>query len=87
MINDIASIPFKILDWLYNFAPIGAYFDMWEELTGLVASYRMTLTHLLEGIYFVFGKQLVITVWDFWIVICICALVFALINLIGQFVP
>lgn len=87
MLNDIAQIPLDFLDWLYENPFIGAYFDMWEDLGDAISSYSGTLTNLLEGVYFFFTKDLVVFTFNFWLVICLAAFIFALINLIGQFIP
>lgn len=87
MINKLVGVFLNILDWFYDFFDLAYYFDFWNTLTGNLAQQHSTLQNILEGIYFFMGKQLVVFVWDFSIAVFVLAIVFAIINLIGQFVP
>lgn len=82
MINSILEAPFKILDWLYSLAPIGAFFDMLEDISSMLANSRMEITKLLEGIYFIVGKQLVIFILTCFVIICVFKIVMAIVNLV-----
>jgi hypothetical protein len=87
MINKLVDVFIYILDWVYTLGTVHEYFEFWDTLTGYIADYRFTLTNLLEGIYFFVGKTLVVFVWDFSIAVFCLAIIFAIVNLIGQFVP
>ena len=82
MINSILEAPFKILDWLYSLAPIGAFFDMLEDISTMLSNSRMEITKLLEGIYFVVGKQLVIFILTAFVIIVVFKIVMAIVNLV-----
>lgn len=82
MINSILEAPFKILDWLYSLAPIGAFFDMLEDISTMLGNSRMEITKLLEGIYFVVGKQLVIFILTAFVIIVAFKIVMAIVNLV-----
>ena len=87
MINLLIDFAIKILNWIYTLGTVSEYFEFWNTVTGYISAYRTTLTNLLEGIYFFMGKTLVTFVWDFSIGVFVLAIIFAIINLIGQFVP
>lgn len=87
MINKLVDVGLYILDWIYSFDVVEDYFYFWNNLTGYIASYQYTLTEILEGLYFFLGKTLVTFTFDFSIVIFCMAIFFAIVNLIGQFVP
>lgn len=87
MINKLVDVFISVLDWFYDFFDLSYYFDFWNTLTGNIAQEHATFETILEGIYFFMGKSLVVFVWDFSIAVFVLAIVFALINLIGQFVP
>lgn len=87
MINKLVDVFISILDWFYDFFDLSYYFDFWNTLTGYISQKHSTFETILEGIYFFMGKNLVIFVWNFSIAVFVLAIVFALINLIGQFVP
>lgn len=87
MINKLVDVFISILDWFYDLFDLAYYFDFWNTLTGNIAQEHETFETILEGIYFFLGKSLVTFVWDFSIAVFVLAIVFALINLIGQFVP
>lgn len=87
MINLLVDVFIKILNWVYTLGTVSEYFEFWNTLTGYISSYQFTLTNILEGIYFFLGKTLVVFVWDFSIAVFCLAIIFAIINLIGQFVP
>lgn len=87
MINLLVQVFLDILDWIYTLGTVSEYFEFWNTLTGYISSYQYTLINILEGIYFFLGKTLVTFVWDFSIGVFVLAIIFAIINLIGQFVP
>ena len=87
MINKLVDVFLNILDWFYNFFDLANYFDFWNTLTGNLSANHDTIQTILRGIYFFMGKTLVVFVWDFSIAVFCMAIIFAIINLIGQFVP
>ena len=87
MINKLVDVFIYILDWVYTIGTVSEYFEFWNTLTGYIADYQYTLTNILEGIYFFLGKTLVVFTWNFSIAVFCLAIVFAIVNLIGQFVP
>lgn len=87
MINILVGVFLNILDWFYDFFDLAHYFDFWNTLTGYLSAQHDTLKNILEGIYFFMGKGIVTFIWDFGIGIFVLAIIFAIINLIGQFVP
>lgn len=82
MINGILEAPFKILDWLYSLEPIGAFFDMLQDLSDMLSSSRLEITKLLEGIYFVVGKQLVIFIVTVFFIVVAFKIIMAIINIV-----
>jgi hypothetical protein len=82
MINAFLDGIFNGLDLIYNFGPIGAFFDMLEDFSDMLSSYRLEITHVLEGIYFITGKQLVIFVLTCFGIICVFKLIMAIVNLV-----
>lgn len=82
MINSILEAPFKILDWLYTLAPIATFFDMLEDVNSMLSSSRSEITKLLEGVYFIVGKQLVIFVLTCFVIICVFKIVMAIVNIV-----
>lgn len=82
MINAILEAPFKILDWLYSFEDIQAFFDKFQEISSMLGSSRPEITKLLEGIYFIVGKQLVIFIFTCFIIICVFKIVMAIVNIV-----
>lgn len=87
MINELVDVFVTFLDWIYTLGTVQEYFEFWNTLTGYIAKEQTTLISILEGIYFFLGKTLVVFVWDFSIGVFCLAIIFAIINLIGQFVP
>ena len=82
MINAFLEAPFKILDWLYSFEDIQAFFDKFQEISSMLASSRSEITKLLEGIYFIVGKQLVIFIFTCFIIICAFKIAMAILNIV-----
>ena len=87
MINKIIDVFLSILDWFYNTFDLAYYFDFWNTLTGNLSAQHDTIQTILRGIYFFMGKTLVTFVWDFAIAVFCLAIIFAIINLIAQFIP
>lgn len=87
MVNKLVDVGLYILDFLFGTQAWQDYFDFWIDLTGYIADYRYQLTQILEGIYFFLGKTMVVFIWDYSIAVFCIAIVFALIYIIGQYVP
>lgn len=87
MINKLVDVAIYILDYIYTLGTVSEYFEFWNDLTGYIVDYRTTFVGILEGLYFFIGKTLVHFTWNFSIAVFCIAIVFAVINLIGQFVP
>lgn len=87
MINLLIQVFIDLLNWVYSIGTVSEYFEFWNTITGYIAQEQYTLTKILEGIYFFVGKSLVVFVWDFSMGVFALAIIFAIINLIGQFVP
>ena len=87
MINLLVDVFLNFLDWVYTLGTVQEYFEFWNTITGYIAAEQYTLTQILEGIYFFVGKTLVVFVWDFSMGVFALAIIFAIINLIGQFIP
>lgn len=87
MINDIII---KLIESLSDFytriglhsliSSLIGYLDDWQSYSTLFESY-------LAGVYFLFGKALIIYIVSVFSVVIVIRLTFAIINLIGQFVP
>lgn len=87
MINLLVQVFIDLLNWIYSIGTVAEYFEFWNTITGYIAQEQYTLTQILEGIYFFVGKTLVVFVWDFSIGVFALAIIFAIINLIAQFIP
>ena len=82
MINAFLDGIFNGIDLIYNFEPIGAFFDMLEDFSDMLSSYRLEIQHILEGIYFITGKQMVIFIVTCFIIICLFKIIMAIVNLV-----
>lgn len=87
MINKLVDVAIYIFDWIYTLGSVQEYFEFWNTLTGYIATNHYTLQNILEGIYFFVGKSLVQMTWGFSLAVFGGAIIFAIINLIGQFIP
>lgn len=87
VINDIISKLILSLADLYNSAGLHTALsnlidklDDWQTYSSLFADY-------MSGVYFLFGKALIIYIIGVFIAVFAVRLLFAVVNLIGQFVP
>ena len=86
MVNVFIEFVLSGLDWLYSqfltgfFAKITAIFTMFE-------TYESVFFDLMEIVYFLFGKNLIVFFLGCCLTIIIVKVVFAIVNLVGQFVP
>ena len=87
VINDIISKLILSLADLYNSAGLHTALsslidklDDWQSYSTLFAEY-------MSGVYFLFGKALVVYIVGVFITVFVVRLLFAVVMLIGQFVP
>lgn len=87
MINDFISNIILALDNLLN--EMGLYDKMDILLSYLddYSSYTTEFNKYLSGVYFVVGKPLVIYLLSVAVTIIIIRFIFAIVNLVGQYVP
>ena len=87
MINDLISMAIYGLDYLLS------QFGLYDKLTVLIGylddfqTYTTEFNKYLSGVYFIFGKSLVVYMVSVFATIVIIRIIFALVHLIGQFVP
>lgn len=87
MINDLISMAIYGLDYLLS------QFGLYDKLTVLIGylddfqTYTTEFNKYLSGVYFIFGKALVVYMVSVFVTIVIIRIIFALVHLIGQFVP
>lgn len=87
MLNEIIQMFINILDYFYNLAPIGAFFDMFEDISGYFVTYRLATAEIFEGLYFIVGKNLIMLLIDWFLIFLMFKVVFAIVNLVAQFIP
>lgn len=88
MINDFIKWCLEIIDTFYDLIP--SEYNLITKITDLVSSissYSSTWNELTSVIFFILGKPLVVTCISVGICIIVVKLIFALINIIGQYVP
>ena len=87
MINDIISKLIVAFDDLLS--RIGLY-TKFTELVGYLddfVQYKTEFNKYLSGVYYIFGKPLVMYIIGVFVVVVSVRIIFAVVNLIGQFVP
>lgn len=88
MINDFIKWCLNLIDHFYNLIPSDYnIFDKLSELLTTLSQYQSTWNELTGVIYFIIGKPLIITCIGVGVAIIVIKLIFALINIIGQYVP
>lgn len=88
MINDFIKWCLELIDTFYSMIP--SEYNLIDKITDLVStvsSYSSTWNDLTSVIYFVLGKPLVVACISVGVCIIVVKLIFALINIIGQYVP
>ena len=87
MINDlISNLIIAFDDFLTN---LGLY-TKFAILIGYLDDYQTYTTEFnkyLTGVYFIFGKPLVIYMVSIFVLVVVIRIVFSVVHLIGQFVP
>lgn len=88
MINDFIKWCLDLIDTFYDLIP--SQYNLIEKITDLIttiSSYQSTWNDLTSVIFFVLGKPLVVACISVGVCIIVVKLIFALINIIGQYVP
>lgn len=87
MINDI------IIKLIESFSDIYTRIGLHTLISNLIGylddwqSYSTLFNEYLSGVYFLFGKALVVYIVGVFAVVIVIRIAFAIVNLIGQFVP
>lgn len=87
MINDlITKLIFAFDDLLTN---VGLYTKLTTLLNHLsdFTQYTTEFQKYLTGVYFIFGKALIVYMISVFITVVVVRIVFAIVHLVGQFVP
>ena len=86
MLNFFIEQALTGLDWVYtNF--LTGFFSKITEIFTMFENYEDVFFDLMEIIYFLFGKNLIVFFLGCCLTIIIVKVIFAVINLVGQFVP
>lgn len=86
MINFFIEMGLNGLDFIYsNF--LSSFFTKITEILTTFSSYQATFEDFMEIIYFLFGKNLIVFFLGACVTIILVKITFAIINLVGQFVP
>ena len=88
MINDLIEWALSIIDNIYSLIPEN--FNLIDKIAALLnslQSYQDTWNSLMSVIYFVIGKPLLTTCIGVGVAIIVIKLIFAIINIVGQYVP
>ena len=78
---------------IYGLDYLLSQFGLYDKLTVLIGylddfqTYTTEFNKYLSGVYFIFGKSLVVYMVSVFATIVIIRIIFALVHLIGQFVP
>lgn len=88
MINDLINWCLNLLDYFYSLIP-SQYnlIDKIQELITSLSHYQNTWNEFTSVIFFVVGKPLVVMCIGVGCAIIIVKLIFAIINIVGQYVP
>lgn len=86
MINFFLQQILTGLDWIYNGYLTGFFTKITDILT-MFNSYRSVFDEIMGVIYFFFGKPLIVFGVGVGVTIIVVKIVFAIINLVGQFIP
>lgn len=87
VINDLIS------KFILSFANLYDSSGLHTAVTNLIGilddwqSYQATFAEYMQGVYFLFGKSLVVYMVTVFTIIFIVRLVFAIVHLVGQYVP
>lgn len=87
MINDLISSIIEAFDHLLTQMGIN------DKITTLLSylddfqTYTNEFNKYLSGVYFIFGKSLVVYIVTVALLIIVIRIAFAIVNLVGQFIP
>lgn len=87
MINFLIKQLLDLLDWCYTNLYINELFTKINDLFTMISNYQSQWDQFMGIIFFVVGKSLLVFCVGVGVAIIIVKIVFALIHLIGQFVP
>lgn len=86
MINFFLQQVLNGLDWLYT-SYLSGFFSKITDLLTMFENSRTVFNEIVQIIYFICGKNLIVFGLGVGVTIIIVKIVFAIVNLIGQFVP
>lgn len=87
MINDLISSIIEAFDHLLTQMGIN------DKITSILSylddfqTYTTEFNKYLSGVYFIFGKSLVVYIVTVALLIIVIRIAFAIVNLVGQFIP
>lgn len=86
MLNDIVIKLITVLNTLYT-TFVSPYMTQVISLLSTWNNYESTMRYYLQGVYFIIGKGLCMYIVSAFVVILAIRIVFAIINIVGQYVP
>ena len=86
MINFFIEQVLNGLDFIYS-QFLASFFSKITEIFSRFEDYQDIFEQFMEMIYFLFGKNLIVFFLSCCLTIIIVKIVFAIINLAGQFIP
>lgn len=86
MINFFLQQTLNGLDWLYT-SYLSGFFSKITEMLTMFENSRTVFNEIVQIIYFICGKNLIVFGLGVGVTIIVVKIVFAIVNLIGQFVP
>lgn len=87
MINFFIQQILNLLDWIYTNLYINELFTKLNDLFSQLNNYQSQWDDFMSIIFFVVGKQLIVFCVGVGVTIIIVKIVFALVHIVGQFVP
>lgn len=88
MINDFIKWCIELIDYFYNQIP--SQYNLIDKITSLLSTlsdYQATWQTFTSIIFFIAGKPLIVACIGVGIAIIVIKLFFAIINIVGQYVP
>ena len=87
MINDLIIKLIQLFDGLYNSFGVSSLFEDLFEKASTFETYTTEFSYYLGGLYFVFGKSLIVFMVSVFSIVFMIRLVMAIVNIVGQFIP
>ena len=87
MINFFIQQILNMLDWCYTHLYINELFVKLNDIFAQINNYKVQWDDFMSIIFFIVGKPLIVFCVGVGITVIVVKIVFALIHLIGQFVP